>query len=71
MVPCVTERGDVVLYGVWLGNGALVWFGMVGYGKVWYGRVFRGQMGAYDTDNGSGWLALRMWPKKLACLPLL
>ena len=39
---------------------------MVWYGKVWYGRVLRGQMGAYDTDNGSAWLALRMWPKKLA-----
>ena len=41
---------------------------MVWYSKVWYGRVLRGQMGAYDTDNGSAcWLALRMWPKKLAC----
>ena len=40
---------------------------MVWYGMVWYGRVLRGQMGAYDTDNGSAWLALRMWPKKLAC----
>ena len=50
MVLCVTERCGAVLYGVWLGNGAAVWFGMVRYGLVWFGMVRYG-MGGYSEDK--------------------